>query len=128
MAAHPHDEALEGAYNGRCWARVQLDVDLEKALDDCDQAVDADSKNAHYLDSRAWVYLRLGKLAKARADFDRSLAIQPQGAWSLYGRGLVHLRLDEAALAQADLDQARKVDATIDARAKRAGLPVAPGS
>ena len=128
MAAHPHDEALEGAYNGRCWARVQLDVDLEKALDDCDQAVDADSKNAHYLDSRAWVYLRLGKLAKARADFDRSLAIQPQGAWSLYGRGLVHLRLDEAALAQADLDQARKVDATIDARAKRAGLPVASGS
>ena len=126
IAAHPHDIALEHAYNGRCWARVLLGVDLDKALDDCDDAVDADPKNAHYLDSRAWVYLRLGKLAKARADFDRSLAIQPQGAWSLYGRGLAHLRLDEAALAQADLAQARKVDATIDARVERAGLPLAP--
>ena len=126
IPAHRHDIGLEAAYNARCWARVELGIDLDKALDDCDEAVDADPKNASYLDSRAWVYLRLGKLPKAKADFDRSLAIRPEGAFSLYGRGLAHLGLNESALAQADLAQARKVDVTIDDRVKRAGLPLAP--
>ena len=126
IPAHRHDIALENAYNGRCWARAELGVDLDKALDDCDEAVDADPKNASYLDSRAWVYLRLGKLPKAKADFDRSLALRPEGALSLYGRGLARLRLDEAASGQADLAKARKAQADIDAWIKRAGLPQAP--
>ena len=125
IPAHRHDIALEHAYNSRCWVRVELGIDLDKALDDCDEAVGADPKNANYLDSRAWVYLRLGKLAKAKADFDRSLALRPEGAWSLYGRGLSHLRLAETALGEADLAQARKAVADIDARVKRAGLPLA---
>lgn len=126
IPAHRHDIELEHAYNSRCWVRVELGLELDKALDDCDEAVDADSRNASYLDSRAWVYLRLGKFAKAKADFDRSLAIRPAGAWSLYGRGLAHLHLGEAAPGQADLAQARKVEADIDARVKLAGLPQAP--
>jgi predicted aspartyl protease/tetratricopeptide (TPR) repeat protein len=125
IPAHRHDIALEHAYNGRCWVRAELGLELDKALDDCDEAIDADPKNASYLDSRAWVQLRLGKFAKAKADFDRSLAIRPAGAWSLYGRGLAHLRLGETALAQADLAQARKIEGDIDARIQRAGLPQA---
>ncbi len=126
IPAHRHDIALEHAWNGRCWVRVELGIELDKALDDCDEAVDADPKNASYLDSRAWVYLRLDKLPKARADFDRSLAARPDGAWSLYGRGLVHLRQGETAQAQADLAAARKIEADVDAKIKRAGLPAAP--
>ena len=123
IRAHRHDIALEHAWNGRCWVGAELGIELDKALDDCNEAVDADSKNASYLDSRGWVYLRLGKLPKAKADFDRSLAIRPGGAWSLYGRGLVQLGLGQMAPGQADLAAARKIESDIDARIKRAGLP-----
>jgi tetratricopeptide (TPR) repeat protein len=126
IAANPRDVGLEQAYNGRCWARVELGIELDKALDDCDDAVDADKNNPDYLDSRAWVYLRLDKLQKALADFDRGLAKRPDGAWSLYGRGLVHLRLGQAALGHADLAEARQAQPDIDAAIKRAGLPPAP--
>jgi len=126
LPAHKHDIAREGALNARCWDRVQLNMELDKALDDCDDAVDLDSKNASYLDSRAWVYLRLGKLQKSLSDFDRALAIDPAHAWSLYGRGQVNLALGKAERGQADLAQARQKRPGIDRDAKREGLPVAP--
>ena len=125
IPAHRHDITLEHAWNGRCWARVQLGIDLDKALDDCDEAVDADPKNASYLDSRAWVFLRQDKLNRAKSEFSRALAIKPDQAWSMYGRGLVHQRLHEAAEAEADLAAARKVSPTIDADIGKTGLPTA---
>ena len=126
IAAHPHDIALEKAWNARCWARVELDIELDKARDDCDAAVDADSKNANYRDSRGWVYLRMGKAAKAIDDFDHAIALQPGNAGSLYGRGLAHLGRNEAAPAQADFAAARAARPDIDQHLKDIGLPVAP--
>ncbi len=126
IAAHPHDITLEGAYNARCWARAELGIELDKALADCDEAIDANPKNASYLDSRAWVLLRQGKPRKSLADFDRGLAIKPDGAWSLYGRGLAHLGLGETAPAQADMAAARTADPLIDAQVGKAGLPTVP--
>jgi len=123
---HRHEFQIETTLRERCWARVELGVDLDKALDDCDEAVDADSKNPLFLSDRAWVYLRMGKPKKSVADFDRALALRPHGAWSMYGRGLAHLGLGETAQGQADLAAARKEQATIDADIGRAGLPLAP--
>jgi tetratricopeptide (TPR) repeat protein/predicted aspartyl protease len=128
IAAHPHDIELEKAWNGRCRARMELDADLDKALDDCDRAVDADAKNPAYLDSRAWVYLRQGNLKKALSDFDRGLALRPEGSVSLYGRGLARLGLGDAPRAQTDLAAARKLDPHIDAKLQKAGLPSAPAA
>lgn len=122
IPAHPHDVNVGAAYNSRCWNRVQLAIELEQALDDCDKAVDMDSKKASFLDSRGWAYLRLGKAAKARKDFDRSLAIRPDGAYSLYGRGLAEQRLDDPTAGKADLDAARKQWPSIDADLHRFGM------
>ncbi len=126
--AHPHDVDLDEAYNGRCWARVELGTELDKALADCDAALDVDGKNASFLDSRAWVYLRMGKPQKALADFNRGLAIKADGASSLYGRGLVHLALGEATAAQADLAAARKAEPGIDDTMRKSGMPQAPAA
>ncbi len=126
MPAHRNDIARAGALNSRCWDRVELDTELDKALDDCDDAVDLDSKNASFHDSRGWAYLRLGKPQKAVADFDRALEINPKHAWSLYGRGQAKLALGEADRGQADLAAARKERPTIDKDAQRDGLPLAP--
>jgi len=128
IPVHPHDISLEGAYNSRCWLRASLGTDLDKALQDCDAALDSSPKNASYLDSRGWVRLRMGKLSRARADFDRGLAIDPHGAWSLYGRGLVHLGLGEAPQGYADLAAARATLPDIDAQVARAGLPIGPAA
>jgi len=126
LPSHQHDIGRGDALNSRCWNRVELGTDLGKALDDCDDAVDLDDKNASFLDSRAWVHVRMGKLQKAMADFDRSLALNPKSPWSLYGRGLAHLALGQSERAQADLAAARKERPRIDEDAKRDGLPVAP--
>jgi tetratricopeptide (TPR) repeat protein/predicted aspartyl protease len=126
LPVHLHDIGRGSALNARCWSRVQLGIELDKAVADCDDAIDLDDKNASYLDSRAWAYLRLGKSRKALADFDRALEINPKSAWSLYGRGQVQLGLGQADKAWADLAAARSERPGIDGDAKRDGLPVAP--
>ncbi len=126
IAAHKHDVHVDAGYQGRCWARVELNAELDKALDDCDEAVDDDGKNPASLSTRAWAYLRLGKPDKALADFNRSLAIKADGAAALYGRCLARLALGDPAAAQADLAAARKVYPDIDDSMRKAGLPLAP--
>ncbi len=125
---HEHEFRIERVLYDRCWARVELGVDLDKAVDDCDAAVDADSKSGVYLAGRAWARLRLGNPSKARADFDRSLALRPDHALTLYGRGLARQRLGDAAAGQADLDAARKLDPKIDAEMARRGLDRLPSA
>ena len=125
---HEHEFQIERTLYDRCWARVELGVDLDKAVDDCDAAVDADSKSGVYLAGRAWARLRQGNPSKARADFDRSLAIRPDHALTLYGRGLASQRLGDAAAGQADLDAARKLDPKIDAEMARRGLDKVPSA
>ena len=125
---HEHEFRIERILYDRCWARVELGVDLDKAVDDCDAAVDADSKSGVYLAGRAWARLRSGAPSKARSDFDRSLALRPDHALTLYGRGLARQRLGDAAAGQADLDAARRLDPKIDAEMARRGLDKVPSA
>lgn len=122
IAAHPKDIALISALNERCWTRTMLNVELDKALDDCNEALDREPKNASYLDSRAWTQLRRGRLRDALSDFDRALKLQPAGAWSLYGRGIARTRLGEQELGLADINAAREARPSIDAEAERYGI------
>jgi tetratricopeptide (TPR) repeat protein/predicted aspartyl protease len=128
LPVHEHDIGRQAALNGRCWSRVELGIELDKALDDCDEAVSLDGKNASFVDSRAWTYLRMGKLKKALSDFDRALELDPKSAWSLYGRGQVQLALGQPDKAWADLAAARRERPGIDADARRDGLPQAPAA
>jgi tetratricopeptide (TPR) repeat protein/predicted aspartyl protease len=122
--------------NARCWLRATSNRDLRQALDDCDQALNlrtyspeetgtlirAFTDNPDVLDSRALVYLRLGKLDDAIHDYDSALHTNPNIPTSLYGRGLAELRLGEKAQGQADLDAAGKLDSGIAKRFADMGL------
>jgi tetratricopeptide (TPR) repeat protein/predicted aspartyl protease len=119
LPAHPNEVRRDIALNSRCWARLQLGIELDKALEDCNAAVDADPKSPNHLDSRGWVNLRLGKYADALSDFDRSLKARPEGAWSHYGRALTKPHLGDAAGSAADLAAARKAEPDIDAKVAR---------
>ena len=125
IPVHRNEVGLDNVLNQRCWARAMLGVELDKALDDCDKALDSQPKSAAFLDSRGWVRLRRGDLREALNDYDRALKIKPDGAWSLYGRGLVRIRLGEAEPGRADLEAARKLLPDIDAQTGRYGLAAA---
>ena len=123
IPSHRKEVDLHRVLNARCWARAMLGVELDKALDDCDEALDRQPKNAAYFDSRAWVRLRRGELRDALSDYERSLKIRPDGAWSLYGRGIVRTRSGKVEQGLADIEAARKLLPSIDAEAGRYGLP-----
>ncbi|WP_158080859.1 aspartyl protease family protein [Pelomonas sp. KK5] len=126
IPAHQDDALLPVALNARCWSRARLGIELDAALEDCDQALRADRDNPSYRDSRAWVHLRRGEPRRAMADFDAVIKLHPDNVWALYGRGLAHQGLGEADAARADLDAARKLRPKIDAEAGKFGM-AAPG-
>jgi tetratricopeptide (TPR) repeat protein len=122
IAVHAQDSLLPVALVDRCWARALLGQDLDKALDDCNQAVRSTSKFARALDSRGLVRLRRGEYKKAVSDYNDSLALMPENAWSLYGRGLAKLHLGLNAEGQADIAAARALQPKIAEQAAAYGV------
>jgi len=122
VPAHRHEVGLDAVLNERCWARAMLGVELDQALEDCDDAIDLAPKNPSYRDSRGWVRLRRGDLRRAVSDFDRSLELRPESAWSLYGRGIARTKLGDVEQGRADIAAARKLAPSIDDQAGRHGL------
>ncbi len=119
LAVHDTGVDHQDGLNSRCWVRMLAGVQLDAALDDCNGALRGDGDNWAYLDSRGWVYLRLGRDRDALADFDASIAAHPENAMSLYGRGTVKKRLGDATGGDADLAAARKLRPGIDAKMGR---------
>ena len=105
--------------NSRCWHRMLLNLELDQALRDCDQAVRHDPKNANVIDSRAWVKLRLGRFDEAIADFDKALGHEPRQAASLFGRGLAKLRKGDREGGERDMAAARRLDFDVESEFKR---------
>ena len=108
--------------NARCWARALAGIELDRALDDCNAAVRANSKNAAFHDSRGLVYLRQGHYDKAIADYDAALVLDPKIAWSLYGRGIAKQRLGQGAAGRVDLAAATALAPKIAAEAASHGI------
>ncbi|TXC72665.1 hypothetical protein FSB78_00270 [Sphingomonas ginsenosidivorax] len=119
---HPEDSKRANALNGRCWARAQLNRDLDKALSDCNAALKAFPTRAAYLDSRALVRLRRGELDAALADYDAALQRNPRNAWSLYARSIAAARAGRGNEATANRTAALAIDKRVTDRAKRIGL------
>lgn len=122
LKSHPEDSNRVNAWNGRCWARGQLNRDLDKALSDCNAAIKAQPNIAAYLDSRALIRLRRGEWDKAQADYDAAIKLSPRNAWSLYARSIVEARSGKADRAKADRDAALAIDPKVVERARRMGL------
>jgi predicted aspartyl protease/tetratricopeptide (TPR) repeat protein len=124
MPAHQQDTARGSVLNQRCWMRMRLNLDLDRALEDCRGAAAEDRRNAQYRDSLGWVWLRRGQETQAMAEFTEAIELRPRSPWSLYGRGLARVRRGDAAAADTDFAAARQLDPGIDEAVRRAGLPV----
>jgi tetratricopeptide (TPR) repeat protein len=135
---HPPQSDQATGLNALCWLRATLNRDLQEALDDCNRALDLKPQAAadtgtligrtiatddpNVLDSRALVYLRLGRPEDAVHDYASALQVNPRMPTSLYGRGLAELQLGEAPQGQADLAAAEKLDNDVAQRFAKMGL------
>ena len=99
--------------NARCWIRAVSNRDLMTALDLCNLALSLAPKSAATLDSRGFVYFRMGDMTKARADYDAALALTPKAAGSLFMRGVVRRRGGDTAAGDADIAAALTIDANV---------------
>lgn len=121
IPTHQRDNDLAGALGMRCWLRARMNVELDKAVSDCKDAIDEDGEEPMYRTYLGWARLRKGDASDARRDFDRSLEKRKQ-PWGLYGRGLTLMKLGETEKGQQDLEAARKLMPTIDETLKRIGF------
>ncbi|MGI4730897.1 MAG: tetratricopeptide repeat protein, partial [Janthinobacterium lividum] len=122
LKIHGEDADRATAFNGRCWARALLNRDLDRALSDCDTALKLRPGYAPYLDSRALVQLRLGKVDVALADYDAAVKADPRNAWSLYTRAIAEKRAGKQDAAEADRRAALAINPAVAKRAVRFGL------
>lgn len=139
LSHHPLKGDQATGLNSLCWLRATGNRDLQEALDDCNRALNlrphvaeaetgtligrtVASDDPEILDSRALVYLRLGRLEDAYHDYASALQINPRLPTSLYGRGLAELRLGAKAQGQDDLAAAEKLDSGVAERFARMGL------
>jgi tetratricopeptide (TPR) repeat protein len=99
-------------FNDRCWDRATKGTQFSAALEDCNEALRL-KYDVNTLDSRGFVYLRLGEFANAITDYDAALKLDPRKAHSLYGRGIAKLRLGETEQGNADINAAKAVDPKI---------------
>lgn len=104
VAQHPDSEA---AYNERCYLRALLGRDLDKALDDCNMAMKLKPGTAALLDSRGFVYLKLGRYQESIADYSAAIrfADHPPPT-SFYGRALAEQKTGNTIGATADIQAA----------------------
>lgn len=122
MHYHGQDVTLPDGFNMRCWIRAEADLNLHRALHDCDRALERLPKSVAVLDNRGLVYLRLGQLDRSIADYGSALKIDPRSATSLYGRGLAELRNGQSTAGRADLAAAKRRNPQVVGRFARMGL------
>ncbi len=116
---HPDDVNLSYALASRCGSEAEANVDVDRALDDCDTALQLLRKSgmaqesAITISNRGLVYLREGRLDGALADFHDALKLRGQFPLARYALGLVELRKGLTAEGQADLTAAERLDPKI---------------
>ena len=123
LALMPEDVRFLAA---RCWALAGDGRDLNRALADCNRAVDLAPELAGPRANRGMVRLKQQNWRAAVQDYTRALDTDPAMPAALFGRGYAHARLDDMTRAQADIGAARRMDPRIDALFIRVG--VLPGS
>ena len=120
-----HEQAKDAMQlNNICYEKAIAGVDLERALQECDESLRLAPDSPPTLDSRATVYLQMGRYKEAAADYDRALAAVPTMAPSLLGRAIAKLHLGDAAGAHADAAAARKASSTIVESMRTRGVAV----
>jgi len=110
------------AYSNRCYARAAANLELNRAMADCNHSLSLKPGDLNALEKRGLVFLRERKFGEARRDFDAALLIEPKRAFCLYGRGLARGGLEDAAGSKVDFEDATASDPKIEMQFAAMGL------
>jgi len=110
----------------RCEIRVEANVEIDRGLTDCNEALAIEPGSEAALVARGLAFLRKERWVDAERDFTALLTLSPANPDALYGRGLARQRLHNALGAARDIAAARQALFYIDAEFERRGLRQAP--
>jgi tetratricopeptide (TPR) repeat protein len=99
---------LSTVYNNKAYCLVQLG-NYEAALPLVEKALQLDKAEWYIWDTRAEIFLNMGKLDNCIADCNKAIGIQPNGNSYLI-RGLAHIKKGEKTKGCQDLSKAGELD------------------
>lgn len=108
--------------NAMCWIRGTRSIELDVALKNCTSAIELSTDTSGILDSRALVWMRLGRYEDALRDLDAALLQAPALGPSRYLRSLVLAKLGRDAEAKRELIFSRQLSPSIERKYARYGL------
>lgn len=118
--------ALAVDYSLRCWLRAKGDG-LNRARDDCDQALTLDPSLASAFGTRGLVGLRQGRNREAWEDFNTALRVGGSDewvAWRLFGRGVAAFGQGRNVEGRQDIEMALRGKPSVAAEFAQFGLGV----
>ncbi len=107
LELHRDDSRAPDAHAAACRARALLGQELDKAMADCNRAVQDRNGVPLPLEDRGLLHVRMRNFDKAIADLDKVIVVQPRNAWALYARGLAKLGKGRKAEGEADIAAAK---------------------
>ena len=115
------------AYSNRCIARKALG-EQDKALDDCNTAIELDGKDAVAFQARGLILLDKGDNDRALADFDKAVALGAKNAALFSDRGNLLLAKGETDKAIDDYNTVLDTDGkSVSGYVERGGAWLAKG-
>ena len=98
--------------NNYSYSFAERGINLEKALAMSRKAVDAEPKNASYLDTIGWIYFRLGQLGEARKEIEKALTFEEKNATMLDHLGDIYSKLGQKIKSKEYWQKAFDIDAS----------------
>lgn len=115
------DSAAQYAERGN---RETTDGNYECGLDDCQKALDLDSKNVDALLCRGYIYKQRSEIILAEKDFNEAVRLDPENSIVYSQRGQLYKQIKELDKALADINRAIELTPAHFYYERRAGIYV----
>ncbi len=98
--------------NNYAYALSERGIQLDRALKMVNTALDADPKNSSYLDTKGWIYFKMGKYKEAKAFIEKAIDAGGESAVMLEHLGDIVYKIGEQDYAKKLWEKALKLDVT----------------
>ena len=98
--------------NNYAYALSERGIQLDRALKMVNTALDADPKNSSYLDTKGWVYFKMGKYKEAKVFIEKAIDAGGESAVMLEHLGDIVYKIGEQDYAKKLWEKALKLDVT----------------
>ncbi len=98
--------------NNYAYALSERGIQLERALNMVDIALEAEPKNSSYLDTKGWIFYKMGRLEKAKEFIEKAIDAGGESAVMLEHLGDIVYKIGQQGYAKQLWEKALKLDVT----------------